>query len=195
MEEPDDIPKIICVIANYDGNTMSRGFYDVVTALGDEASANEGDIGQGIDGRKFADGVEQQNTADDRFTAPKSAPPETNSKTLEERPDGGKSFRMPGSEDHHGSRMRGQDVLKGLQEHAFLFFVHGASTNQDRPRFSAKEIFTKAGNDIWWRRGSDVELQISSYDDALFRSADRNQPLLILPGLCEELVDVPQNAG
>ena len=84
LKQTDDVAEILRVIANHDRHAVLRRFDDIVSAARNQASAHECHVGQRIERREFANGVDQKNAAGDGIAAPRGTPPETNAELLQQ---------------------------------------------------------------------------------------------------------------
>jgi hypothetical protein len=51
LKEPDDIAKILGMVANYDGDTVTSRLDNVVATPRNEAAADKSDVSEAVDGR------------------------------------------------------------------------------------------------------------------------------------------------
>src|SRR6202042_833551 len=72
-----DIAKILGVRADHDCCSILCRFDDVVTTAWNQASADEGDVGEGVERSKFSHRVKYKDAARERFGAPERAQKES----------------------------------------------------------------------------------------------------------------------
>src|SRR6266404_632819 len=164
LEEPDDVAEILGVVADDDGDAVTGGLDDVVAAPGNQAAAHKCDVSQAVDGRQFADGVEQNDAAGDRLAAPERPSPEVDTEAFEQSCHLGKALGMARGQDHDGAGMAGLNALKRLQQHAFFFLVDRAAADQDGRSAGVPEALPQTGD---YRRGggglmSNLRLPVTS---------------------------------
>src|ERR1039458_924321 len=108
------------MVAYDDGNSVYCGLDDIVSPAGDQAAANERNLRQRVKRREFANGVDQQDSTENRIAAPERTSPESDSKFFEQFGHFAEPLRVTWRQDQYGARMAGQNVHEGLEQQRFF---------------------------------------------------------------------------
>ena len=96
-----------------------------------QAAANESDVSKRVKCRKFADSIDQQNSAAKRFAFPLRAPGEWEFHLPQKIVHFVEALRMPRRQQHHCSRVGGEHIGECAQKQRLLLF-NGASADKHR---------------------------------------------------------------
>src|SRR5690242_8343999 len=161
LEQADDVAEVFVVIADENGNAVPGRLDDVVSTALHEAASNKCDIANLVERGEFPDGIEEQDSSDDRLAAPERALPVTHADTLEQLNDVWKTFWMTRRQNHDRFRVTGKDVAKCGEQKGFFGFER-AATDQDRASVGFGEVTAETFDDRESGWGSDIKFEVAT---------------------------------
>ena len=194
-EEFDDLAEVVHVGADDDRRGVMRGFEDVMTAARNEAPADKSDRRELIDGREFADGVEEQDATGERFERlPIGALLPGKMGITQQVGDLRPALRMAWGKNHDAVRKPLLCATESL-DHDRLFAFDGAAANDD----GSGAVALKDDLEMTYERrgasGHDIELQIAANGNAIGCSADFHETSAIDGSLGEKTIHVLEHGS
>ena len=159
-KQANDVTKILGVRPDQHGDSMNRGFEDVMSATRRQAATDKRHVRQGIDRPQFSNAVEQENATGDGFLlVPLRSLPARQIRSGQQSGHGRKAFGMARRQHQHGlGKSLPQGNERAQYRRLFAFYCRAGDNDGRSP--AAKQGRAQGRNNGWFLRKPDIELQI-----------------------------------